>query len=91
MVIIALLTSKLHILNISNDFSSKELLKFQHEPRLQKTIRSFRKTRATSEETKINPESLATPFTHSAVDTRSLRLGNLMKPFLFTVGVRIVQ
>lgn len=72
-------------------FSSKELLKFQHEPRFQKTIRSFRKTRAPSEETKINPESLATPFTNSGVDTRSLKLGNLTKPFLFTIGVQIMN
>lgn len=54
--------------------------------RFQKHVRHFRRGK-TSDETKINPESLATPFTNVVVDSNNLRVGRLFKPFLFTVAV----
>ncbi|XP_050517422.1 presenilins-associated rhomboid-like protein, mitochondrial [Diabrotica virgifera virgifera] len=49
-------------------------------------IRTFRNGRKVNDEPKINPESLATPFTNAHIDCSNLRAGSLFRPFLFTVA-----
>ncbi|KAG5896528.1 hypothetical protein JTB14_020501 [Gonioctena quinquepunctata] len=51
-----------------------------------RSTRNFRRGRVSNEEPKINPESLATPFTNASVHSNNLQVGNLVKPFLFTVA-----
>lgn len=80
------------LLYISFSISKGILLKNQNlETRLPGNIRNFRRGKINREEPKVNPESLATPFTNVAVDSTNLHTGKLVKPFLFTIGVCLLN
>lgn len=70
------------MLKFSN-FCSKENLLYGN-PTL-KNVRHFRKSR-NNVEPKVNPDSLATPFTNMNVNSSNLNAKNLLKPFVFTVA-----
>ncbi|KAJ8968563.1 hypothetical protein NQ314_002227 [Rhamnusium bicolor] len=74
---------------ISDFCASKGLFHFRHpnnEFRHPKHVRKFRRDKTTNEDPKVNPESVATPFTNVALDSASLNPGKLLRPFLFTVA-----
>ncbi|KAJ8970902.1 hypothetical protein NQ317_009054 [Molorchus minor] len=58
----------------------------QNKFKISKNVRNFKRGRTGNEESKINPESVETPFTSSSVDAGSLHFGKLAKPFFFTVA-----
>ncbi|KAJ8960921.1 hypothetical protein NQ318_020221 [Aromia moschata] len=58
----------------------------RHEHKFMKGVRNFKRGKVGGEEPKINPESVATPFTASTVQARNLHFGRLVKPFFFTLG-----
>ncbi|KAJ8921051.1 hypothetical protein NQ315_015847 [Exocentrus adspersus] len=68
--------------------SKGPLLRNSHaEPRLPSNIRNFRRGKINRDESpRVNPESLATPFTNATIDAGNLHPQRLLKPFLFTVG-----
>ncbi|CAG9854849.1 unnamed protein product [Phyllotreta striolata] len=71
------------MLKLSN-FCLKENLLVTRSPII-KNVRHFRKSKRV-EEPRINPDSLATPFTNSAVNSNNLNSVRLLRPFLFTVA-----
>ncbi|XP_056630693.1 presenilins-associated rhomboid-like protein, mitochondrial [Diorhabda sublineata] len=73
------------MIRISNLCFKENILVQKHSSKI-KNVRNFRKDRNINEVPKVNPDSLATPFSKTHIDPGKLRVGNLVKPFLFTVG-----